>query len=214
MRSCLTVERELNADPLIGTAYISADFLIARAFLESNVSNDPAPGIPGTGPLALSDPEWASFRASGFVAAADFPFGQKRFQLAQIYAAGYAMHATVAAIASGLGAAAGTPADDPVQISYLDLFIGYLAGPAAAVAVNGLDAAARAATPISALEGVDAAAVAARPLLAEVTPGTSVSGFVDLLERTLLVLLDKAFDLIKTLAADELPKPPTGAHRG
>jgi len=218
----IVVERSFNSLSATVPWYIAADFIIARAIIETDLINkgpktDTSDAV---GPLQVSSKEWKSFLANGGDLAAPFkPFKPSDFDnyLSQIWGAGYRMFADAKEI-SGLKAAqnpAVGSASDPFLPSYLNVFHAYLLGPAAAVAI--LDAAENAANRVKPLDQV-----LVPPLLTSAqlktlfstrsdfagtaTAPKTVADFVSATEQALGSALTKAFELIKQFAPGELPQ--------
>src|SRR5262249_45264072 len=137
--------------------------------------------------------------------------------MAQVYAAGFSMHDAGKNFAAAW-AAGNAPGGDtePFVPSYLDLFHVYLTDVETAVKIrkNATDS-------VKFLtEVVDTAliaAIGARAALRKVKGSMRVSEFVAVTEAVLSAALDSAFDKIKTLAPDELPRSdpsPSGGTAG
>jgi uncharacterized protein (TIGR02594 family) len=211
VRQCTLVDRSLNADPAVAPNFISADFLIARSIIETGMTN-PVFATPFcTGPFRLAQAEWDAYRASGLQTHDLFQSSDVIYPMAQVYAAGHSMHAAGKNFAAAW--AAGNPPGgdaEPFVPSYLDLFHVYLTDVETAVKIrkNETDS-------VKLLtEVIDSAfitAIAARAVLSEVKGSMRISEFVAETEAVLAKSLDAAFDKIKTLAADELPRPSNGA---
>jgi uncharacterized protein (TIGR02594 family) len=226
VQDSIVVERSLNNLPATAPWFVVADYVIARAILETSLTNagPNTPGSDATGPLQVSSDEWKSFLANGGALAAPFqPFNADDFDnpLGQIWAAGYRMFADAKAI-SAIKLAQQPPvgtAGDPFVPSYLDVFHAYLAGsPAAAVAI--LDAASNPAGQAKPLNTVltpaltdaqIAAFFAARSKYAgTVAQPKTVEAFVAAVEADLNAALKKAFDLMKLHAPQELMQAKQG----
>lgn len=211
VRQCTLADRSMNADPAASPNFVAADFLIARALLETSLISASFSLPYLTGPLRLSRGEWDDFLASGFAVAKIFKAADAVFPMVQVYAAGHAMHAAGAAFAAAWSANDPTAARSFVP-SYLDLFLAYLTDAATAVAVRRAEA--DATIPLSGIVNAQLlASLSARPQLGQVTGATKVPQFVAATEVLLATLLDAAFDKIKTFAPDELPdaRPPVSA---
>jgi uncharacterized protein (TIGR02594 family) len=136
---CVTDELEFNANrELIAPWFVSADFLIARAIIETNVTNagPKQAGSNAVGPLQVSPAEWKAFLDNGKELAADSdPNGFDR-PLLQVRGAAWRMHADAMKMNDLRIAAGKASKDDPFIPSYLDVFFAYLTNsPAAALAI-------------------------------------------------------------------------------
>ncbi|TAT70108.1 hypothetical protein ELI56_37765 [Rhizobium ruizarguesonis] len=210
VRSCLTVERELNADANTAPWFVAADYLIARAIFETGPSAGGMSMTGPMGPLALTSTEFKDFlTSSGLDLVKEFGSGDSRLLLAQIFACGYAMSKTARDF-SAASTARSNAVDDVDVPSYLDLFLAYLIDLEAAVALSdpALDKSQTLAQ--FGFSSATISALSARSGLAGTKSGTTVSAFLKNASEVLARLLDSAFDRIKTLAADELPKIATG----
>ncbi|MBB4289364.1 uncharacterized protein (TIGR02594 family) [Rhizobium leguminosarum] len=210
IRSCLTVERELNADTKTAPWYVAADYLIARAIFETGLSAGGVGSAGPMGPLALTSTEFSDFlTSSGLDLAKEFGPGDSRLLLAQIFACGYAMSKTAKDF-SKASTARSNPVNDVDVPSYLDLFLAYLIDLSTAVALSDpvLDKSQTLAQ--FGLTSATISALSERSGLAGTKPDTTVSAFLKNVSEVLARLLDSAFDRIKTLAADELPKAEAG----
>lgn len=206
VRQCTLVDRMLNADPAIAPNFISADFLIARAIIETSMAQTVFASPFCTGPFRLAQTEWDAFLRSGLQTHDLFQPADLIYPMAQVYAAGYSMHAAGKGFAEAWAAGA-PPRDDaePFVPSYLDLLHVYLTDIETAVAIrkNETDLA----KPLLDIVGTDfITSIAGRPALSKVKELKKVSEFVAATEAVLAGTLDAAFDKIKTLAADELPR--------
>jgi uncharacterized protein (TIGR02594 family) len=226
VQDSIVVERSINNLPATAPWFIAADFLIARAIIETNLTNagPKTAGSDAVGPLQVSSEEWKAFLANGGALAAPFrPFDPDNFDnwLMQIWGAGYRMFADAKAI-SAIKLAQQPPvgsASDPFVPSYLDVFHAYLTGsPAAAVAI---------------LDANNDAAGQAKPLNTVLTPsltdpqiaafftarskytGTiaqpkTVGAFVAAVEADLNDALKKAFASMQKNAPEELMQAKQG----
>lgn len=125
--TCIGVERAFNEIASTAPWYVAADFLLARALLETKLVNvGPSPGSDTVGPLLVSSKEWQRF-----VAGAD-PALQVTRQpdafdnwLTQIYAAGFTMSADTKAISEAVKKISGSTEKDPFIPSYLNVLHAY-----------------------------------------------------------------------------------------
>src|SRR3954468_816077 len=63
VKECVTIERAANGVSAFSPWFIAAEFIIARALIETNLTNV-TPQVPGTspgGPLQVSPHEWSAF---------------------------------------------------------------------------------------------------------------------------------------------------------
>lgn len=218
----IVVERSFNNLSATVPWYIAADFIMARAIIETGLINKGSKNSTSdaVGPLQLSSEEWKSFLKNGGDLAAPFkPFKPSDFDnyVSQIWGAGYRMFADAREI-SRLKGAQNPPvgsASDPFLPSYLNVFHAYLLGPAAAVAI--LDANEKAADRIKTLEkvlveplltsGQLAAMFGARSdFVGTAEAPKTVADFVSATEQALGTALTKAFELVKQFAPGELPQ--------
>lgn len=205
VRSCLTVERELNADPIMAPWFVAADFIIARAIFETGLTAGKAFSTESVGPLALTSAEFAQFRNSPLEISKGFVESDRRLLLAQIFACGYAL----SVIAKDFSRKSSEKADtkDDVDVpSYLDIFLAYLLD--VDTAVSFADPALDKSTTLSkfGISSTTISALASKSGLSAITSSTTVSAFLKNASELLARLLDAAFDRMKTLAPDELPK--------
>lgn len=224
VQQCIVVERSFNNLTATIPWFICADFVIARAIIETGLVNvgPKTSGSDAVGPLQVSSDEWKSFLndpGMNDLSAPFRPFDPSDFDhyLMQIWGAGYRMFADAKAISSVKSAQqppVGT-ASDPFLPSYLDLFHAYLMNPAAAVAI--LDANKDAVGQAKAIDKVLTSALLPQSQLDSLFAsraqfaGTSaapknVAQFVAATEAALGAALNKAFELIKQFAASELPQ--------
>lgn len=211
VRQCMLVDRSLNAEPTVAPNFITADFLIARAIIETGLTQAKFTGAILNGPFRLAQAEWDAFLASDLQVKASFSPASAIYPMAQVFAAGFSMHADGKAF-SAASAAGGAPDDDPVIPSYLDLFHSVLTDPATALALKQHETDATKTLADAGVTRTVAAAIARRPRLAQVEAAMAVPAFFALTEPLLSEALDAAFAKIRTLAPDELPPdPPAGA---
>lgn len=206
VRSSLTVERQINSESATAPWFVAADFLIARAIFETGLSSGSMDLDQGIGPLAVTKSEFDQFiSATELEIAKSFAVSDRRQLMAQIYAAGYDMTATARAF-SQKSTAISKPTDDINVPSYLDLFVAYLIDidTAVAFADQSLDRS-RTLAEFGLADGT-LTALAGRTGLANTKGSTTISAFLKNVSEALARLLDSAFDRMKTLAPDELPK--------
>jgi uncharacterized protein (TIGR02594 family) len=217
VRQCTLIDRRLNADPAVAPNSIAADFLIARAIIETGMTQTTFAAPFCTGPFRLTQPEWDAFLKSRLQTHDLFEPGDVIYPMAQVYAAGFSMHAAGKNFAAAW-ASENPPGEEsePFVPSYLDLFHVYLTDVSTAVAIRKNEA-----DSVKVLtEVVDSAfitSIAGRQALSRVKGSMKISEFVAITEELLAKALDAAFDKIKTLAADELPQSdpsPSGGVTG
>jgi uncharacterized protein (TIGR02594 family) len=136
---CIIVERTVNNRTQTKPWFISADYLIARALIETIKPENSGPKIDGSdavGPLQVSSAEWKTFLAG----AEELKVGYKEEDyddyLMQVWGAGFTAYTDAKAVTkvrrdNGVGSD-----DDPPLPTYLEIFLTYLTGSAkAAVAM-------------------------------------------------------------------------------
>lgn len=209
---CISVEAAFNDQGSTAPWFVSADFLIARAIIETDIKNA-GPKVAGSdavGPLQVSSQEWARFLSSGSPLVGGFTPPDFDHPLKQVYGAAYRMSDDAKQI-SALKTPAG--AKDTFVPSYLDLFHAYLTGSAkAAVAI--LDAANSDADNNKPIRDCLQAAMNADEIKVfcqvrsqftgtDAQPKT-VAAFVQATEAALNAALGRAFDLIKQYVPEVL----------
>ncbi len=207
VRQCALTDRSMNNDPAVTPNFVSADFLIARAIFETGVTQTVFSAPYCTGPFRLHQDEWNAFLNSDLEIRKLFKPTDVIYPMVQVYAAGHAMHAAGKEF-TALWVVA-NPQDREFVPSYLDLFHTYLSDSSTAVAIRASEPS-EPEKPLSALvkPGV-LTAIASRASLSQIKGDTTVREFVTNTEALLTSALDAAFDKIKTLAPDELPKAAT-----
>jgi hypothetical protein len=136
--SCLSAECDTNAADDTDPFFVAADFILARAILETKISNTAkrASGPDTFGPLAVTRDEWAQF-IHEYRNIDEFPASGWDDAISQIWAASYRMRRD-ARVFSQTATEAGA---DPVIPTYLNLFHAYLsASPELAVALSRAEA--------------------------------------------------------------------------
>jgi uncharacterized protein (TIGR02594 family) len=221
VRECLIAERSMNALPGIPPFAVVADFLIARALIETDMKNPGAgtssvvDGQDGLGPLQVTSSEWKDFRDNGGDLAAGLTENDRIFPTLEVYGAAYRMHKDGKAISDANAQPGADPnSDGPFLPSYLDQLHCYLANSAeAAVALlkaqNAGQGAKKLGTPDNVLKAEAIAAIAAHPKFkGHVDAATTVDDLVRQTEGLLASSLKSAFDLIKKFAPEQVPPPP------
>lgn len=137
--TCVDVERAFNELPSTAPWYVAADFLVARALLETKIVNvGPSTDSDAAGPLLVTPKEW-----QGFMAAADPSLkvglqpGDYDHWLKQVYAAAFTMSADAKAISEAVQKATGSAERDPFIPSYLNVLHAYYTNPETAAALLG-----------------------------------------------------------------------------
>jgi uncharacterized protein (TIGR02594 family) len=143
VQRCVIAEWTFNASEGISPWVVVADYLIARAIIETNIENPgPADGSDAVGPLRISSAEWNDFLQNGGVLAAGYLPAHRDHPIRQVDGAAFRMHRDAKRLSELRVAAGKTPANDPFVPTLLDVFLAYLAdSPEAALAI--LDAHAR-----------------------------------------------------------------------
>jgi uncharacterized protein (TIGR02594 family) len=231
VEECNKVAREINA--LTGTPpwLVSPDFLVARALIETGMTNAGSKLPDCVGPLQVSSAEWKDFLENGDGRLkAGLDADDRDGWLLQVVGAGWRMREQAKALSSLQPAAAvGQDGDqDRFLPSYLDVFHAHiLDSPDAAMAVRdaivaadakkGDEAKAAKAVPITQVlqPKLDAAKLAdlfarRQPFLGAQNAPKTLGEFVANTEATLDAALKTAFDKTKELVPEELPKIAQG----
>ncbi|MBR1209307.1 cell wall hydrolase [Bradyrhizobium sp. JYMT SZCCT0180] len=220
VQQSIVVERSFNNLPATVPWFIAADFLIARAIIETGLINSGPKSTTSdaVGPLQVSSGEWKSFLKDGGDLAKPFkPFNPSDFDnyVSQIWAAGHSMLADAKEISRLKSVPPVASESDPFLPSYLSVFHAYLLGPAPAVKI--LDENETAAGRDRPLDTVLVPpllkAVQLKTLFStrsdlvgtEAAPKT-VAEFVAATDGALGSALAKAFELIRQFAPGELPQ--------
>lgn len=231
VEECIKVSRETNALPDTPPWFVSPDFLIARALIETEMKNVGSKLPDCVGPLQVSVAEWQDFLDHGPAnLKADLGPDDRDGWLQQVVGAGWRMRQHAKALSELQPAAAIGEQNDKDRFlpSYLDVFHAHiLDSPAAAMAIRdaivaadqkeGADATAAKAVPITQIvkDKLDAGkltqlfAQRGSFLGAENAPKT-LGDFVANTEAELNAALKTAFDKIKKLVPEELPKVAQG----
>lgn len=235
---CIIVERTVNNRAQTKPWFISADYLIARALIETSKPENSGQRIDGSdavGPLQVSSAEWKKF----LVGAEELKVGYKDEDyddyLMQVWGAGFTAYTDSKAVTkvrrdNGIGSDA-----DPPLPTYLEIFLTYLTGSAkAAVAMvdatvsaadKGKDAAAAPENPDKSTalndflkqkggmsDGEIATLFKARAKLTGTNDanGKKVGEFVASVTTALNTALQQAFDLIAKLAPETVAPAGSG----
>lgn len=217
VQECVSMERAINDLPNTAPWFVSADFLIARALLETEIVNA-GPKLPpsdAAGPLQVSSEEWKAFLKNGGPLAKNFILAHFDDPIRQIRGAAYRMFVD----AKAMSALKSAPNSDPFVPSYLDVWHAYLTNsPKAAIAVRDAESnPATAASPIDQVLSAGLKATEVDALLAVRGQFTgprgqpkSVTEFVAATEAALKSALEKALGLIKEFAPEELAQIQQG----
>lgn len=205
IRQCIIIERSFNAVAANAPWLVSADFLIARALIESDMGNPAAiAGSDAVGPLRVSSAEWDLFIQGGKPLSDDF--GRKDFDypMLQIYAAAHRMRRD-----AQMMSAQRSQGSDPFLPSYLDLFHAHLTDVPTALAIRDGE--------VDGTKTVDDvlthnqfADIKSRQPFSAIDERNTVVSFVAQTETLLNDALKRAFELIKEHAPDELPQAQPG----
>ncbi len=132
---CVIADWKFGAAEALKPPVVSADYLIARAIIETDLANA-GPSIPnsdGIGPLQVTSKEWQDYRDNAGALAAGARPNDWKIAALQIDAAAYRMYRD----AQKMSALRHASPADPLVPSYLDLFFAYLTeSPAAALAIQ------------------------------------------------------------------------------
>ncbi|WP_156951853.1 hypothetical protein [Bradyrhizobium sp. WSM1743] len=206
VRQCILVERSFNVVPENAPWLVSADFLLARAQIETKIKNlGPVPGSDAVGPLRVSSAEWSDFLTNGKPLSDGYGPKDFDYPMLQVYAAGHRMRADAKAMSEQSLA----DANDPFIPSYLDLFHAYLTDVNAALAIR--ESEKDSTKKISdAVTHNQFASLKAREQFSALDESDTIPHFVSVTEALLNSELKSAFDLIKEAAPDELPQASPG----
>jgi uncharacterized protein (TIGR02594 family) len=211
VRQCILVERSFNVVESNAPWFASADFMIARAVIETGIKNPGAVGSSdAVGPLRVSSTEWNGFLSSSQPFASAFGPKDFDFPMLQIYAAGNRMRVDAEAVSKESPSEAGAAmSNDPFLPSYLDLFHAYLtdAKTAFKIRTQENDAAIKLG---EAITFEHFASIKARAQFSAIDKSDTIASFVSKTEATLNAALKDAFDLITKFAPDELPQADPG----
>ncbi|MET4214566.1 phage tail tip lysozyme [Bradyrhizobium sp. LA2.1] len=209
VRSALLAESSFNEDPGTSPNFVFADYVLALAFVESGMTNaGPAPPpSDGIGPLQVTTATWQEFKTKGKPFSDIFDLRDR--PSAQAYCAAYRMREDGRAIRAALPQGGGQ-----TTVTLLDVFHAYLTGSAAvAVAIKNATAADKATAPDVFNAGLSRALVITifdklQKLVLGSTQPANLGQLIELTKAALEAALQKAFDLIKVNAPDQLPPAP------
>jgi hypothetical protein len=135
--ACVTSEFLFNNTATIKPWHVLADFLIARAIIETDIkpAGSLIPGSDGVGPLQVTKAEWNDFVQNGGKLVSHRDESIRKDPIRQIDAAAFRMHTdmkTLSALRTDTAAK-----NDPFVPEFLDVFFAYLTdSPAAALALR------------------------------------------------------------------------------
>jgi hypothetical protein len=214
VQSCIMVEQEFNLRATTPPWMVVADFLVARAVIETGMVNAGTlvAGTDAIGPLQVTSAEWQAW-LDNKTPQDNFTARDRDGWLSQIWGAGFKMHADGKKISQLKRGEGGVDTTDPFIPSYLDLFIAYLTGkPEAAVAIRDadeggqrdkkIDVILRVSLPADQLEKLFAARAA---YLGTIAAPKTVGEFITVAETKLNEGLKQALELIAQHAPDALP---------
>ena len=215
---CIFRERERNEIDETRPWFVAADFLIARALIETTMANmPPQPDSLAAGPMAVTPDEWARFLKGGGEPAKGLKPDDYDRWLTQIKGTAYSMFFDAKAFSDFQQQKGVDPKDSKFMPTYLDVFHVYLLGSAeAAVAVLNArnDDALKNQKMDVLLGGISAPpkmdALQSRRAKYLGVPGQAktVTEFIQSTETELRGALKVALDLVKQHAPDELPPEP------
>jgi uncharacterized protein (TIGR02594 family) len=221
VRTALMAERAFNQLPTTPPWYASADYVIARAIIETGLTNAGPnnPGSDAVGPLQVSSKEWGQFLQNGGEFSRNFDEDDRENAMLQVHAAIFRMHVDARAISEikrqkGVGTTA-----DPFLPRLLDVFHAYLTdSPAAAVAIR--DAEDSATDKNKKLTEVLKGPLTEAQIAAVFEARSKFTGTIDApktvvefaagTEAALNAALKTAYELIKEHVPEELPKISQG----
>lgn len=219
VQECVNVQllfnstEEIQPGVPIAPWLISADFLVARAILETGIKNigKNIPGSDGVGPLQVTTAEWKEFTDNGGTLSKDALASDREHPVLQIPGAAFRQHVHGKAMSKLRLDAGKTKADDPFIPSFLDMFFAYVTNsPAAALAI--LDAQAANTPPDTSIKQVISPAMTPSELTAlfqarEKLPGTGTVFFgTEAAPNTLKAVVDLAESILTSLLADAFAK--------
>jgi uncharacterized protein (TIGR02594 family) len=222
VRQCILVERSFNVIDSNAPWFVLADFLIARAIIETattaqaiiekGMMTNPGPvaGSNAVGPLRVSSSEWNGFFPDGQPFASAFGPKDFDFPMLQVYAAGHRMRVDAEAISKESPAdARAAVSNDRFLPSYLDLFHAYITDAKTAFKIRKQEG--DAGTILGdVVTDAQLAALKARTQFNTIDKSDTLASFVSKAEATLNSALKDAFDLITKFAPDELPQVAPG----
>jgi uncharacterized protein (TIGR02594 family) len=223
VRTSLLLERQFNLIDTTAPWFVAADFVIARAIIETGETGlinagQKIPRSNAVGPLQVSSDEWGAFLKNAGTFAKDFDPAESESDRdnpqQQVYSAIFRMHADAKAI-SKVKQQKGVGTDnDPFLPSYLDVLHAYLTNsPEAAVAIRDAELGGDKDKKIKEVlkgpltdEQIRTLFTARSQFMGTAEAPKSLGEFVTATEATLNDALKRAYDLIKQHAPEELPQ--------
>jgi uncharacterized protein (TIGR02594 family) len=217
IRTCFAAEAGLNSLQSTPPWFVSADFVIARAVIETGITNAAAKiaGSDAVGPLQVASPEWNAFLSNAGPFAQDFQPEGRDHPTIQVYGATYRMYADMKAVSEIRSKPDPQAADGPFQPSNLDIFHAYLTNsPGAAAAIVGAqddpDKSGKTIkdifTGVLSEDQLKAFFAARSQYAGTIDAPKTVAGFIAATEAALNAALQQAAALITQNAPEELPK--------
>ena len=223
VRECYIADRRfaknpeaLNEAKSIVPWVVSAEFLIARALIETDIKNSgpKIAGSDGVGPLQVTSKEWTRFLSDGGALATDLKLteGDRKDSTLQIGGAAWSMHLDVKAIGEARAAKGVGTKEAPVLPTYLEAFFAYLTSPEIAMAISDAkDKTPTIDTLLGALEPKTVEGLFAPPRSdffgAKGQPKT-IEAFTSAVETALAKAFEKVLELTKEHAPEEIPPEP------
>jgi uncharacterized protein (TIGR02594 family) len=141
VQRCVIAEWTFNAADGIAPWLVVAEYLIARALIETGIDNaSPAAHSDGVGPLRVTSTEWGDFLREGGALAAGCAPADRQHPIRQVDGAAFRMHRDAKRL-SELGIAVGkATAADPYIPTPVEVLLAYLTdSPEAALALAAAD---------------------------------------------------------------------------
>lgn len=214
VRQCILVDRSFNNLESTSPFFVSADFLIARALIETDLKYSPPDvGSDAVGPLRVTAAEWNDFLNNGKPFSDDYDASDRVYPMIQVYAAGFRMYDDGKTFSGKMkDVDAVSEADGPFVPSYLDLFHAILVDLDFAKQIRSFETdGSKKLSDIS--NSAQISAINKRQKLNSVSGATTVSSFVRKTEEVLNAALADAFKLMEKFASEELPQVKTGKAR-
>ena len=224
LKACVDAERRVN-DPSVNKSgfFVTADFLIAWADIESKIKNigPKNPLTDGIGPFQISTANWQRFLSSPF--GAGYTIADREVGLNQVSGAAFLALDAMAAISKAIGERDNQSGDPtttgptgPFVPSYIDVLLGMMLSVEAAVAVRaakmddkgGIAADTVLAPPIFSTGDLQKLVEFRGTLLKNTDTGAveTIDGLLINADQLLNSELEKAFGLIRDNNPEDLPK--------
>jgi hypothetical protein len=209
VRECLIAERIFNNIPSTPPWFVVADYLLARAFIETRITNA-GPKIAGSdaiGPLQVSSAEWNNFLQTQKPLSDQFTAADRDLPTMQLYGAACRMQQDAKAVSAAKTQAGG----QIYQPTFLDVLHAYLtSSPKAAAAIlaaAGTQQDIKQVLDATPLAPADVAAIfdARGQFTGTIGQPKKIGDFIAGTEVALNNALQKGFDLIKQYAPDQVP---------